>query len=81
MVGGDGRGVMSSTFGVGMFIWVAEGGSHMSARSLSMLFNSLSIIFSLSNCCIPCTFLAPFSVLVRLSIALTTESTGVCTCV
>ncbi len=77
MFGGDGCGLMSSTIGAGIFIWVAEGGSNMSARLLGILFNSLSILFSLSICCIPCTFLAPFSVLVRSLVALTTMSTGV----
>ncbi len=77
MVGGDGHGLMSSTVGVGKFIWVAEGGSDMSAGLLGMLFNSLLIFFSLSICCISCTFLAPFSALVRLLIALTSVSTGV----
>ncbi len=77
MVGGDDCGLMSSTLGVGVFIWVAEGGSDMSARLISMLLNSLLIFFSLSICYIPCTFLAPFSALVRLLIAVTIVPTGV----
>ncbi len=64
---------MSSTLGIGIFV----DGSDISVRLLGMLFNSSSIIVSLSICCIPCVFLAPFNAQVKSSIALTTVSTGV----
>ena len=64
---------MSSTLGSVVFV----DGSVTSVRLFGMLFNSSSIIFNLSICCIPCVFLVPFNAWVRSLIALTTVSTGV----
>ena len=66
-------GLMSSTLGSVVFI----DGSDISARLFGILFNSSSIIFNLSICCIPGVFLAPFNAQVRSLIALATVSTGV----
>ena len=63
---------MSSTLGSVVFI----DGSDISARLFGILFNSSSIIFNLSICCIPGVFLAPFNAQVRSLIALAV-STGV----
>jgi hypothetical protein len=40
-----GCGLMSSTLGIGMFSWIAKGGSDMLARPVGILFKSWLIFF------------------------------------